>query len=280
MDKPKIVSQSQCWGGWVRFYSHESFSCQTEMRFSVYFPPQAEKGRVPVLYWLSGLTCTEENFMVKSGAQRLAAQHGILLVAPDTSPRKVSIPGDSESWEFGKGAGFYVNATEPKWSSHYHMYDYVNRELPSLIENHFPVMPDRRAIFGHSMGGHGALISALREPGRYLSVSAFAPISAPSLCPWGQKAFRGYLGENRKTWEEYDANCLVKKAKERLPFLIDQGTEDPYLKEQLLIGVLKETCEATNYPLTLRMRPGYDHGYYFISTFIGEHIEYHARHLL
>ncbi len=262
----------------MEVYSHLSSATQTPMKFSVYRPPQAAERRVPVLYWLSGLTCTEENFMAKAGAQQFAAQHGLLLVAPDTSPRGANLPGESESWDFGVGAGFYVNAAQAPWSKHYRMYEYVTDELPTLVKENFPVFPNREAISGHSMGGHGALVAALRQPGRYLSVSAFAPICAPTLCPWGEKAFKNYLG-TVEAGAEYDAHLLIQKAKSRFPLLVDQGTEDKFLKDQLKPEKLQAACENSGFPLTLRMQPGYDHSYYFIASFMGDHIAHHARYL-
>lgn len=272
-------SGNRVFSGMTEYYTHVSKTCATKMAFSVFVPPQAATRKVPVLYWLSGLTCSEENFMAKAGAQRVAAELGVLLVAPDTSPRGLNLPGDSESWDFGVGAGFYVNATQAPWSTHYKMYDYVSQELPDLIERHFPVDKGKESISGHSMGGHGALVMALRQPGRYASVSAFAPIGSPTLCPWGQKAFSGYLGNDQSTWENYDAHLLIKKATHRQELLIDQGSDDKFLKSQLMPEVLEQTCKEANYPLLYRLQPGYDHSYYFIATFIEEHVRYHARHL-
>jgi S-formylglutathione hydrolase len=244
------------------------------MRFAIYLPPQAADGPVPVLYWLSGLTCNEQNFITKAGAQRYAAEHGIALVCPDTSPRGDGV-ADAEGYDLGQGAGFYVNATQAPWAAHYRMHDYVVDELPALVEAHFPVT-DARAISGHSMGGHGALVLALRNPGRYRSVSAFSPIVAPSRVPWGQKAFAAYLGEDRDAWDAYDATVLVASASERLPILVDQGDADEFLAGQLQPWRLQAAADATGHPLTLRMQPGYDHSYYFIASFIGEHIAHHA----
>jgi len=246
------------------------------MRFTLYLPPQAESEPVPVLYWLSGLTCTEENFTIKSGAQRYAAELGLALVAPDTSPRGLGLPGEDTDWDLGTGAGFYVNATEAPWAGHYNMYDYVACELPALVESAFPVIPDRRAVSGHSMGGHGALVVALKNPGMFRSVSAFAPICAPMDCPWGRKAFSHYLGEDRSAWEPWDATRLIRRGGSDIPLLVDQGDADDFLDEQLKPGLLEAACEAAGHPLTLRLQPGYDHGYFFVSTFIGEHLEYHA----
>ena len=244
------------------------------MKFAVYLPLQAQAGPVPVLYWLSGLTCSEQNFITKAGAQRYAAEHGIAIVAPDTSPRGEGM-ADAEGYDLGLGAGFYLNATQEPWSVHYRMYDYVVNELPALVEANFPVS-DARSISGHSMGGHGALVIALRNPGRYRSVSAFAPIVAPSRVPWGEKAFAAYLGDDRAAWARYDACELVKAATERLPLLVDQGEADDFLETQLKPQRLVDACATAGHPLQLRMRPGYDHSYYFIASFIGEHIAHHA----
>ena len=244
------------------------------MKFAVYLPPQAEKAKLPVLYWLSGLTCTEQNFITKAGAQRYAAEAGIVLVAPDTSPRGREV-ADDEAYDLGQGAGFYLNATRAPWASHYRMYDYVTGELPDLIESRFPVT-DARSICGHSMGGHGALTIALKNPGRYHSVSAFSPIVAPSSVPWGQKAFTAYLGDDRSVWKNWDTTELIQGAPERLPLLIDQGEADSFLDVQLKPEILEAACRELGHPLTLRRQPGYDHSYYFIATFIGEHIAHHA----
>lgn len=246
------------------------------MRFAVYQPPQAASGPVPVLYFLSGLTCTDENFMTKAGAQQFAAQYGVMLVAPDTSPRDTGIPGEDDDWDFGSGAGFYVDATQAPWAAHYQMYRYVTQELPSVIQAHFPARGDRQGIFGHSMGGHGALVCALRNPDTYRSVSAFAPIAAPMRCPWGEKAFTHYLGADRDSWKAYDASELVRHANFNRPILIDQGTEDSFLANQLMPEVFAQACADVNQPLTLRLQPGYDHSYYFISTFVADHIRHHA----
>lgn len=271
------IEHRACFGGWQDVYRHASTSLGCTMQFGVYLPPQAATQRLPVLYWLSGLTCTEQNFITKAGAQRYAAEHGLILVAPDTSPRGDDVP-DADGYDLGKGAGFYLNATQPPWSTHYRMDDYVSRELPALIEAHFPAT-DARAISGHSMGGHGALVTALRNPGRYRSVSAFSPIVAPSQVPWGEKAFTAYLGDDRAAWARYDATELVKSATEKLPLLIDQGEADEFLAGQLRPELLREVCTQTRHPLTLNLRSGYDHSYYFIASFIGEHIAHHARAL-
>ena len=266
-----------CFGGWQDVYRHHSRVLDCEMTVGVYFPPQAQQGPCPVLYWLSGLTCSEQNFITKAGAQRYAAQHGIILVAPDTSPRGDDV-ADAEGYDLGKGAGFYLNATQAPWAPHYRMYDYVVGELPALVEARFPAS-DARAISGHSMGGHGALVIALRNPGRYRSVSAFSPIVAPSQVPWGEKAFAAYLGQDRDAWLQYDATALVAGAGERLPLLVDQGDADEFLEPQLRPQLLRDACAAAGHPLQLRMQPGYDHSYYFIASFIGEHIAHHARAL-
>lgn len=271
------IERHASFGGWQDVYRHESKVLGCDMTVGVYFPPQAEKGPCPVLYWLSGLTCNEQNFITKAGAQRYAAEHGIILVAPDTSPRGDDV-ADDEAYDLGKGAGFYVNATQEPWSKHYRMYDYIVEELPEWVESD-PAASDRRSISGHSMGGHGALAIALKNPGRYRSVSAFSPIVAPTRVPWGEKAFSAYLGDDREAWKQYDTVELVKNAREKLPLLIDQGGDDNFLAEQLRPELLREACEAANHPIELRMRPGYDHSYYFIASFIGEHIAHHARAL-
>lgn len=276
----KLISDNHCFGGTVGFYSHQSETCNGEMRFSVFLPPQAKSEKVPVLYFLSGLTCTEENFMAKAGAQQFAAKLGLMLVAPDTSPRNTGIPGEDDDWDFGTGAGFYVDATVEPWASYYKMYSYIVRELPDLIAEHFPALPERQGIFGHSMGGHGALVCALRNPDRYKSVSAFAPIAAPMRSAWGQKAFTNYLGSDQETWRAYDASELVLTANYNHPILIDQGTADPFLeKEQLLPGAFAQACEKAGQPLTLRFQEGYNHSYYFIATFVKDHIRHHANAL-
>lgn len=275
----EIVSESRCFGGRQRILRHGSEATGTPMQLSVFLPPAAESGRVPVLYFLSGLTCTEENFTVKAGAQRYAAEHGLALVAPDTSPRGLDLPGEHDDWDFGSGAGFYVNASEAPWKDHYRMYEYVTEELPRLVAESAPIEIERAAISGHSMGGHGALICALKNPERYCSVSAFAPISNPTECPWGQKAFRGYLGEDRTKWKQWDASLLMRQAKQSLPLLVDQGGDDEFLSEQLRPEALQHACTANEQPLTLRMHPGYDHSYYFISSFIDDHLQFHARYL-
>ncbi|MCW4454503.1 S-formylglutathione hydrolase [Flavobacterium sp. MXW15] len=271
------IEHRACFGGWQDVYRHESKVLGCTMDFAVYLPPQAATQELPVLYWLSGLTCTEQNFITKAGAQRYAAEHGLILVAPDTSPRGEGV-ADAEGYDLGKGAGFYLNATQQPWARHYRMYDYIVEELPALIEADFPATV-ARAISGHSMGGHGALIIALKNPDRYRSVSAFSPIVAPSQVPWGEKAFKAYLGDDREAWKQYDTLELLKSATEKLPLLVDQGGADEFLETQLRPQLLQATCAAAGHPLTLRMRPGYDHSYYFIASFIGEHIAHHANAL-
>ncbi|WP_299015810.1 S-formylglutathione hydrolase [uncultured Photobacterium sp.] len=274
------ISTNKSFGGWHKQYRHRSAVLNCEMRFAVYLPPQIASGtKVPVLYWLSGLTCTDENFMQKAGAQRIAAELGIAIVAPDTSPRGEGVADDPEgSYDFGLGAGFYVNATNEPWNRHYQMYDYVVNELPTLIESHFPVT-EQRAISGHSMGGHGALMIALRNPQRFSSVSAFSPIVHPMNCPWGKKALSGYLGTDTESWKQYDSCELMKQATEKLPALVDQGTEDEFLAEQLKPELIRAAAQQSNYPLELRMQEGYDHSYYFIASFIEDHLRFHAGYL-
>ncbi|MEO1396184.1 MAG: S-formylglutathione hydrolase [Cyanobacteria bacterium J06634_5] len=276
----KENSRAKSFGGTTRFYTHRSEACDCDMNVAVYVPPQADEGPVPVLYYLSGLTCTEKNFIEKAGAQQYAAEQGLMLVAPDTSPRGVGLPGEDENWDFGSGAGFYVNATQSPWAKHYHMYDYVTDELPGLIRSAFSVS-DRAGIFGHSMGGHGALICGLKNPDKYASISAFAPIAAPSQCAWGQKAFTGYLGSDTQQWAAYDATELVKAGDRAVTILIDQGEADSFLSDgQLLPEVFSTACKEASQPLTLRMQAGYDHSYYFIASFMGDHIRHHAAALL
>lgn len=274
-----LVSRARCFGGWQETHSHQSPVTGTVMKFSIFLPPSAQARPVPVLYWLSGLTCTEENFVVKAGAQRYAAERGIAIVCPDTSPRGAMVPGEADSWDLGLGAGFYVDATQRPWASHYSMETYVTKELPALVEERFKVVPGLRSISGHSMGGHGALTLALRHPELYKSVSAFAPIVAPMRCPWGRKAFTAFLGADQENWRAHDATELVKKAKRKLPLFIDQGLDDKFLKDQLKPELLEEACRLAEHPLVLRRHEGYDHSYFFIATFIGDHIGYHAEHL-
>ncbi|SFR67083.1 S-formylglutathione hydrolase [Marinobacter daqiaonensis] len=275
------LATNMCFGGEHRRYRHRSDVLYCDMEFAVFLPPVALGSgarQVPVLYWLSGLTCTDQNFMQKAGAQKLAAELGMAIVCPDTSPRGLDLPGEDDSYDFGSGAGFYLNATREPWSRHYRMYDYVVTELPSLLERELPVT-DQRGVSGHSMGGHGALICALKNPGRYRSVSAFAPIANPSECPWGQKAFSGYLGGDREQWAEWDATLLIPGAKERLPLLVDQGTSDQFLEEQLAPDALADACEKAHHPIELRMHRGYDHSYFFIASFIDDHLRHHGRAL-
>ncbi len=276
----ETLSQHTCFGGKVSFHRHVSATTQCTMKFSVFTPPQAASRKVPVLFYLAGLTCTEETFMIKAGAQRLAAELGLMLVAPDTSPRGVPLPGDSDSWDFGVAAGFYLDATRAPWSTHYRMYSYITQELPTLIAAHFAADMSRQGIFGHSMGGHGALTIGLKHPQTYRSISAFAPIAAPMQCPWGEKAFTGYLGEDRSQWAQYDATALIHQlqdASSRAPILVDQGLSDTFLEAQLHPHLLEAAARATGLPLTLRRHDGFDHGYYFISTFIDDHLRHHAR---
>lgn len=272
------IAANKSFGGWHKRFRHRSEVLDCDMIFGVFIPPQAETQPVPVLWWLSGLTCSDENFLQKAGAQRLAAELGIMLVCPDTSPRGTDLPGEHDSYDFGSGAGFYVNATQKPWSAHYRMYDYVTEELPALVRANFAVS-GKEAISGHSMGGHGALICALKQPGRYASVSAFAPITNPIACPWGEKAFSRYLGEDHAGWIEYDACELVLNGKSKQELFIDQGEADNFLAEQLKPDHLEKACHIQGVPLTLRRQPGYDHSYFFIATFIDDHLRYHARHL-
>ena len=276
----ETLAASRCFDGEQLRLRHSSTALDCSMTFSVYLPPQANAGPVPVLYWLSGLTCTDENFVTKAGAQRYAAEAGIALVAPDTSPRGDGVPDDPEgAWDFGLGAGFYVNATEAPWRDHYHMYDYVVDELPALVTAEFPLRAGPAAIAGHSMGGHGALVAGLRNPERYTSISAFAPISAPSRCPWGRKALGNYLGDEPMQWRAWDAEALLRDGARARPLLVDQGGADGFLAEQLMPERLEAACADAGVEATLRRQPGYDHSYYFIASFIGEHIAFHAERL-
>ena len=271
------IEQHASFGGRQEVWRHASRSTGCDMRLGVYLPPAALRGeRCPVLYWLSGLTCTEQNFITKAGAQQHAAAHGLIVVAPDTSPRGEGV-ADDPAYDLGQGAGFYVNATQQPWAPHFRMEDYVAQELPALIEQHFPAT-DARGLFGHSMGGHGALTLALRHPGRWRSVSAFSPIVAPSQVPWGRKALAAYLGEDPAAWRAHDAVALIADARERLPLLVDQGEADEFLP-QLRPELLRAACDAAGHPLTLRLHPGYDHSYYFIASFMAEHVAHHARAL-
>jgi S-formylglutathione hydrolase len=274
-----LISEHACYGGVQRFYKHESSETRGPMKFGAYLPPQARERKLPVLFFLSGLTCNEETFAVKSHAQSVAAELGLILINPDTSPREPRIAGDADSWDFGYSAGFYVDAINAPWSTHYRMYSYVTRELPALISAELPQREDAVGIFGHSMGGHGALVCALRNPQQFKSVSAFAPIAAPSQCPWGRKAFAGYLGENRNEWLEYDASALVKRRAYPGHILIDQGGADQFLQEQLHPQIFAAAAKSSGQQLVLRMQPGYDHGYYFIQTFMGDHLRHHAKQL-
>jgi len=272
------VSANAMFGGKQLKLKHASSVLKCDMIFSVYLPPQAESVNVPVVYWLSGLTCTDDNFVQKAGAQQYAAETGVAIVCLDTSPRGEDIPDDPDgAYDFGLGAGFYVNATEAPWSKHYHMYDYVTKELPSVLaSSDLPLDTENCSIMGHSMGGHGALTIALKNPGKYKAVSAFAPICSPINCPWGEKALGNYIGENRDAWEQYDACALVAKAQEKLHILIDQGQEDDFLRSQLKPVMLQQACHDAGHPLTLRFQAGYDHSYFFIATFIEDHITHHA----
>lgn len=280
MEKPEEMSSSKMFGGFNRRYKHFSPTLGCSMTFSIYFPPSPPSQKIPVLYWLSGLTCTDENFIAKSGAQRTASAEEVALVSPDTSPRGLNIEGEDDSWDFGVGAGFYLNATELKWKN-WRMYDYVVKELPKLLNENFVQLDTSKAsIFGHSMGGHGALTIFLKNQDKYKSASAFAPIANPINCLWGQKAFSNYLGSNKSDWEVYDATCLIAKYnKFSTPILIDQGEGDKFLKDQLLPHRFEEACKSVDAPVVLRIQPGYDHSYYFIATFIDDHIRHHVRAL-
>lgn len=277
MPKPAIerVSESRCFEGRQIVFKHESTACACTMRFAVFLPPAAERGPVPALYWLSGLTCTEDNFSVKAGAQRYAAELGLALIIPDTSPRGVNIPGEDAQMDVGTGAGFYVNATEAPWAAHYRMYDYVRDELPGVVNANLPVDPSRKSISGHSMGGHGAIIIGIGNAESYRSVSAFAPIASASQSAWGQHALTAYLGADRQRWQPYDASAVIRTRPSRHELLVDQGMADPYL-DQLRPDELKKACASAGQRLEYRERPGYDHGYYFVSTFIAEHLRFHA----
>ena len=278
MTRIREISRNRVHGGWQVRYQHRSAVLDCDMIFGIFLPPQADREPVPALYWLSGLTCTDENFVQKAGAQRLAAELGMAIVCPDTSPRGTNLPGEHDHWDFGSGAGFYINATQAPWSGHYHMYDYVSKESPALVESQLPVN-GKRSVSGHSMGGHGALMCALKDPHSYRSVSAFAPICHPSESPWGIKAFTHYLGEDRNEWLKWDATQLVCSVKTQLPILIDQGTEDDFLGEELKPGSLEQACICTHHPLQVRMQEGYDHSYFFIASFIDDHLRHHAKAL-
>ncbi|KUJ83492.1 S-formylglutathione hydrolase [Microbulbifer flavimaris] len=276
----KLISETKVFDGHQQRYEHASEVLDCTMRFSVFLPSQAENKsqKFPVLYWLSGLTCTDENFSQKAGAQRMASELGIALVIPDTSPRGDDV-ADDEGYDLGQGAGFYLNATQLPWKPHYRMYDYIVDELPQLVEANLPVT-DRRAISGHSMGGHGALVIGMRNPGHYESISAFSPICNPISCPWGEKAFSAYLGADRQSWEEYDATVLLSRATEQQPILISQGEDDEFLEQQLKPNALETAAEAAGYPLKMEHHAGYDHSYYFIASFIEQHLRFHADYLL
>ncbi|KAL5719828.1 S-formylglutathione hydrolase [Ranunculus cassubicifolius] len=279
--KPVEISSSKMFGGYNKRYKHYSPILGCSMNFTLYFPPSPSPShKFPVLYWLSGLTCTDENFIVKSGAQRAASKEGVALIAPDTSPRGLNVEGEADSWDFGVGAGFYLNATQEKWKN-WRMYDYIVKELPKLLADNFDQLDTSRAsISGHSMGGHGALTIYLKNLDKYKSVSAFAPIVNPINCPWGQKAFSNYLGDDKSAWEEYDATCLVAKHTNLLAsILIDQGEADNFLHNQLLPNKFEEACRGAGVPLILRLQPGYDHSYNFIQTFIDDHVSHHAQAL-
>lgn len=276
----ELLSEHACFGGVQRFYRHDSREIGLPMRFSVFIPANLDNARLPALFYLAGLTCNEETFMIKAGAQRFAAEAGLILIAPDTSPRGANVEGESDSWDFGVGAGFYLDATKPEWDKHYRMQSYIH-ELRELVIAELPVDGARVGIFGHSMGGHGALTLALKNPQAFKSVSAFAPIAAPIKSPWGKKAFTGYLGDDQETWEQYDASVLMSRLQTPFPagILIDQGLGDKFLAEQLYPEVFEAACRNASQPLELRQHPLYDHGYYFIATFIEDHIRFHAKNL-
>jgi len=276
----KLKSEYRCFDGTVTYYAHQSSTCNCQMNFAIYLPPQAQSQPVPILYYLSGLTCTEENFMTKAGAQQYAAEFGVALVVSDTSPRNTGIPGEEDAWDLGSGAGFYLDAIVNPWQKHYQMYSYITKELPALIATNFPVNPEKQSIFGHSMGGHGALICAFKNPQQYLSVSAFAPIAAPTKCPWGEKLFTAYLGSDRQKWAEYDASELVHHTQLNSTILIDQGTRDQfYQQQQLLPENFQVACQQVGQNVNLRWQKGYDHSYFMITSFIKDHIQHHATYL-
>ncbi len=276
----EMLEEHRCFEGWQQRWRHDSSTLNCPMTFSIFLPPPRDHTPPPVLYWLSGLTCNDENFTTKAGAQRVAAELGIVLVMPDTSPRGEQVAND-DGYDLGQGAGFYLNATQPPWATHYQMYDYLRDELPALIQSQFNVS-DRCAISGNSMGGHGALIMALKNPGKYTSVSAFAPIVNPCSVPWGIKAFSTYLGEDKNAWLEWDSCALMyaSNAQDAIPTLIDQGDNDQFLADQLQPAVLAEAARQKAWPMTLRIQPGYDHSYYFIASFIEDHLRFHAQYLL
>lgn len=277
----KLISEHRCFDGIQRYYKHDSQEIGLPKSFSVYIPPQAQEGRVPVLFFLAGLTCTEETFMIKAGAQRLASKLGLMLVTPDTSPRGAGFDGEDDDWDFGTGAGFYLDATQAPWNKHYRMESYITKELLGIVTTTLPGDAERVGIFGHSMGGHGALVLAQRHRELFKSVSAFAPISSPTKCPWGEKAFSNYLGSDTASWEQYDASLLMEKSNNPFPngILIDQGLADNFLKEQLYPEAFEQACAKAGQSVTLRRHEGYDHGYYFISTFMDDHLNFHAEQL-
>ncbi|KTC85980.1 S-formylglutathione hydrolase [Legionella drozanskii LLAP-1] len=276
----ELVEENRCFGGMQYVYAHPSLVTKCTMRFALYLPPQAKQHKVPVLYWLSGLTSNEQNFITKAGAQRVAAELGLALVVPDTSPRGIELPGDRVSADFGVSAGFYLDAIKEPWSKHYRMFQYITEELPTIVNTHFPLDEERTGIFGHSMGGHGALTIAFKRPQQYRSLSAFAPICAPMHSPWGQKAFKGYLGEDKALWKNYDAcELLVEKGWPHGTILIDQGTKDPFLEKELNPKLLVAACELAGVNLNLRWQEGYGHNYYFIASFIDDHLRFHASQL-
>ena len=276
----QVLSEHTCFGGVQGFYTHASATIGLPMRLGVYCPPQAKHGPVPALIYLAGLTCTEETFAIKAGAQRVAAELGLMLVAPDTSPRNTGVAGADESWDFGTAAGFYLDATQAPWATHWRMESYITQELPALLAQHFVVKAGALGVFGHSMGGHGALTLALRHPDLFKSCSAFAPIAAPMRCPWGVKAFTGYLGPDKAAWAEHDATVLIQSGRRAPPLLVDQGEADKFLAEQLLPHRFEAACRDAEQPLILRRHAGYDHGYYFIASFVEDHLRHHAQTLL
>ena len=268
-----------CFGGQIGFYNHQSIETKTEMNFSVFMPSQSKYSKVPALLYLAGLTCTEETFMIKAGALKLASDRGLALICPDTSPRGANIEGEDTDWDFGTGAGFYLDATQSPWAENYRMYSYITKEFMKLVESSFPIDPGRVGIFGHSMGGHGALTLHLKNPTKFKTVSAFAPICAPTMCPWGEKAFSNYLGNNRDDWNKYDATQLIKTRGDGPKILIDQGLADGFLRKELHPHLFEEACRKSGRPLTIRRHEKYDHGYYFISSFMSDHIDHHMEQL-
>lgn len=276
----RTISESRCFGGVQGYYAHPSAACASEMRFSLFLPPVAAAAPVPLLMYLSGLTCTEENATIKAGFQRVAAELGLAIAVPDTSPRGADVPDVPDAHDLGQGAGFYVDATQMPWATHFRMGTYVSTELPMFLAQHFPVDTDRLGVFGHSMGGHGALITHLRAPDRFRSVSAFAPIAAPTTTPWGMKAFGHYLGDDRGAWADHDACQLINRAPSAAHILVDQGADDPFRAERLRPELLEAACMATGQKLTMRIHPGYDHSYFFVATFIEDHLRWHAATLL